>query len=143
MFCNKFLVCDNALSLPNFGTSDHCALSFNMFLDAQSFSPSPSKNAEYCWDFSHADFDAFGQWLCSLDWQNLFNNTDSVDTMWEIFLSKIKSGLESFVPKRTRKISYVRGKITPCAHFTSVRKEKKVMARKVFKRSLILLLSTQ
>ena len=29
--------------------------------------------------------------------------------MWETFLSKIKSGLENFVPKRTKKISYVRG----------------------------------
>ena len=93
-----------------------------MFLNAQSLSPNLGKNAEYFWDFSHAEYDAFEQWLCSLDRQNLFNTTDSFDTMREIFLSKIKSSLKNFVPKRTRKISYVRGKVTyiTCAHFTSV-----------------------
>ena len=57
-----------------------------MFFDAQSFSSSPNKNAENYWDFSHADYDAFEQWLCSLDWHNSFNNTDSVDIMWEIII---------------------------------------------------------
>ena len=64
--------------------------------------------------------------------------------MWKIFLSKIKSGLENFVPKRTRQISYVRVKVTYHAHILRLcAKKKKVMSKEVFKRSFILLLSTQ
>jgi hypothetical protein len=101
IFCSKFLLHDNVLSVPPLGKSDHNGQSFNIL--AEFLSKIENNNEHIICDFIDVDYRQLGSWLDSVDWCSVLSQHDSVEAMWAEFMNIIGQGRSLFVPTKCRK----------------------------------------
>ena len=96
ILCSDVLCCDDVCTLPPLGSSDHCVVSFTLFI---SLSPAPTQvpyNAKR--NFSRADWPGICNFLSLVNWQMVFANCLSADEYWNNFSHLIGQGIDKFVP---------------------------------------------
>ena len=96
ILCSDVLCCDDVCMLPPLGSSDHCVVSFTLFV---SLSPAPTQavnNAKP--NFSRADWSGICNFLSSVNRQMEFANCVSVNEYWNNFLHIIGQSIDKFVP---------------------------------------------
>ena len=89
---NDLDLIENVVSLPNFSTSDHCSIGFEI----KSVAHKPCLIGRY--DFSRCDWQLANLLLFSFDWQSLLCSCESLHTMYTTFLSVISYVIKETTP---------------------------------------------
>lgn len=78
---------------PPIGSSDHSSIQFQIYFLVSDTSSKVIKR-----DYRNADFDAITTYLSNVDWLGSFNNVETVDGKYELFLAVLHHTIDMFVP---------------------------------------------
>ena len=101
ILCNStamsHLIC-NSVDCPLTSSCDHNLLSFTL----SSSISLPNKTSWTYPNFKKADYAAINQHLSSINWNSYFNNQQSLQAQYDIFISILQTTIEENVPLSTR-----------------------------------------
>ncbi|KAK6017932.1 hypothetical protein OSTOST_16537, partial [Ostertagia ostertagi] len=86
--------------LAPIGSSDHSSIQFELNIEVDREIITTFKR-----DFKAANYDLIVEYLNDVDWYASFNNVDSVNDKYEMFLTILNHAIELFVPLKTQKTS--------------------------------------
>jgi len=96
ILCSDVLCCDDVCTLPPLGSSDHCMVSFTLFVSLSQAPAQVANNAKP--NFSRADWPGICNFLSFVNWQMVFANCVSANDYWNSFILVIGQAIDKFVP---------------------------------------------
>ncbi len=91
----RFLISDVCIEEP-FSTSDHCAVSFCLLVEALVVPPVSNEVRQ----FRNADYEGISNFLQTLNWNLCFDNCVTVEDYAETFYAVMRGAVETYVPVR-------------------------------------------
>ena len=82
--------------IPSFPSSDHLGLRCII----SSYSSPPASTPPIVRDYSRANYDILDAYLNSIDWENQFDNYQSIDDLYDRFITLVNDSISAVVPNR-------------------------------------------
>lgn len=99
VLCNDPIVISDCVTGPPVGASDHDIVCFKVLVPPSTTHDTLDRNIkDVRYDFKHADYVGFNNYLSGINWSNILTNTDDIDILWNRFTEVIDSGIDMFVP---------------------------------------------
>ena len=98
VLCNeRMLISDIEVGMP-FGLSDHDSITFTVATEKPTTKKEPK--LERALDWTCANWSAFSNYCRSADWDEAIDERLSVDELWGVLTTVLKTGIKKFIPYR-------------------------------------------
>ena len=100
MTLDPFLIQEVNVVVP-FSTSDHNRVEFKLNCNNTVLIHS---NDKLFTDYSAVDWDCFNDYMCNVDWSDVYSAHDSADERWSAFSSTLNDAVVQFAPTNIKHV---------------------------------------